>query len=410
MSGRMLGRRRRGTAPSGASYRRGPAPASTRSSTTPPSRPSPSTQTVVPSPLPSASALDPLRPEASGELPLGRVDLHAVARRAATRAALLGAVAAIALGLFALFGGRASELLGAGAQALRADWRWAIAAVVFELLSFAGYIALFRLVAGRATTRVGLRASAEITFAGAATTRLLPTAGLGGVALTVWALCRAGLSLAEASARVVGFLYLLYSIYMAALILSGIALIGGLSGANAPPSLAIVGATVGTLVATAALTVGRGGEPPELDPPRHRRAAALRAKLAELRPAIARGRGLAIGIARQHPPQLLGALAWWGFDLAVLWSTFHAFGSPLPLIPAVMAYFLGTLANTLPIPGAVSTSMVAVHFAFGLPLVVVVPAVLAYRAIALWLPALGGALALGGLRQTTRTWAAETPA
>jgi len=75
-----------------------------------------------------------------------------------------------------------------------------------------------------------------------------------------------------------------------------------------------------------------------------------------------------------------------------------------------MAYFTGTLANTIPLPGAVSGSMIAVHAAFGLPLGVVVPAVFAYRAIALWLPAMGGAIALGGLRTTVRRWTEETAA
>ena len=42
--------------------------------------------------------------------------------------------------------------------------RWIAAAIVFELLSFGGYVALLRLVAGRAAPRLGLRASAQVTL------------------------------------------------------------------------------------------------------------------------------------------------------------------------------------------------------------------------------------------------------
>ena len=70
----------------------------------------------------------------------------------------------------------------------------------FELLSFAGYVALLWLVAGRATKRIGIRESVEVTLGGAAATRLLPTAGVGGAALTLWALRKTGMG-ARAAGR-----------------------------------------------------------------------------------------------------------------------------------------------------------------------------------------------------------------
>lgn len=343
----------------------------------------------------------------AAELPFGATELRAAARALAQRAAVLLILALVAVAAFVLFGGRATALLDAAARALHADWRWVLAAVAFEALSFAGYIVLFRLVAGRASTRVGLRASAEITFAGAATTRLLPTAGLGGLALTVWALRRAGLALREATATTIAFLYLLYWVYMAALLFVGAALIVGLGSGAAPVPLALGGAIIAALVSAAALLVGRAPSATVARPRGQSRLGRLRAKLVELGPALARGRTLAGGLAREHSPALLGALVWWGFDLAVLWSTFHAFGAPPPILVAIMAYFVGTLANTVPLPGAVSTSMVAVHVAFGLPIAVVIPAVLAYRAVAIWLPAVAGAIALAGLQRTVRAWGRE---
>ncbi len=81
------------------------------------------------------------------------------------------------------------------------DPRWVVAAAAFELLSFAGYVALLWLVAGRATKRMGIRESVEVTLGGAAATRLLPTAGVGGAALTLWALRKTGMGAAPPAAR-----------------------------------------------------------------------------------------------------------------------------------------------------------------------------------------------------------------
>jgi uncharacterized membrane protein YbhN (UPF0104 family) len=340
------------------------------------------------------------RPEA-GDDPL-RADLRAAARRLLRRGVLLVVGAAVALAAWVLLGGRTQPLTDAALRALRADWRWVAAGVAGEALSFAGYIVLFARIVAPAAPRVGLRASAEITFAGAATTRLLPTAGVGGLALTAWALRRAGLGTRATAERLIAFLLVLYLVYTGALVLAGTALATGLAPGGGPPTLTVGGALVGALVVAGVLLAAhRTASPPDAQ----RRG--WGGRLAAIRPALAGGLRIATGVARSGDPRLLGAVAWWAFDLAVLWSMFQAFGAPPPLAVAVVAYFLGTLANTIPLPGAVSTTTVAVHVAFGLPLATVLPAVLAYRAVALWLPAVGGTLALGGLRATVRAWAHE---
>jgi hypothetical protein len=73
----------------------------------------------------------------------------------------------------------------------------------------------------------------------------------------------------------------------------------------------------------------------------------------------------------------------------------------------VLGYFLGQVANTVPLPGAASGGMVGAFLALGMPAEVVLPAVLAYRAIAIWTPVPAGALALTGLRRRVRSWAEE---
>jgi hypothetical protein len=112
----------------------------------------------------------------------------------------------------------------------------------------------------------------------------------------------------------------------------------------------------------------------------------------------------ACGLVRSGDPRLAGAVAYWTFDAAVLWATLHAFGSaPAPAV-VVLAYFVGQLANTVPIPGSVSGGLSGVLVMFGVPLELAVPAVLAYRAISVWLPAPVALAAVPALRRTVARW------
>ena len=85
----------------------------------------------------------------------------------------------------------------------------------------------------------------------------------------------------------------------------------------------------------------------------------------------------------------------------------HAFGAPPALTVVVLGYFVGQVANTIPIPGAVSGGMVGVLLAFGVAPDLALTSVLAYRALAIWLPAPVGLAALSGLRRTVARWRAE---
>jgi uncharacterized membrane protein YbhN (UPF0104 family) len=103
-----------------------------------------------------------------------------------------------------------------------------------------------------------------------------------------------------------------------------------------------------------------------------------------------------------------GAIAYWGFDIATLWACFHAFGSPPPVAVILMAYFLGALANALPVPGGlggVEAGMIGILLAFGTHASL---AILSYRLISFWLPTLPGAAAYPQLRRTVGVWKEET--
>src|SRR4051812_37315970 len=107
-------------------------------------------------------------------------------RRRPPRALLLVAARAVVVAFVVLKGGAIAHPFAAALQrALPAAPAWVAAGLAFEVLSFAGYVALLWHVAGRGSTRFDVRTSYQVTLAGAAATRLLPTGGAGGAALTL---------------------------------------------------------------------------------------------------------------------------------------------------------------------------------------------------------------------------------
>jgi uncharacterized protein (TIRG00374 family) len=92
---------------------------------------------------------------------------------------------------------------------------------------------------------------------------------------------------------------------------------------------------------------------------------------------------------------------------------FHAFGSPPPFTVILMAYFVGTFGNLLPLPGGlggVEGGMIGAFAAFGVEFNLAVLAVLSYRAVSFWLPTLPGAVAYLQLRRIVARWREEQDA
>jgi uncharacterized membrane protein YbhN (UPF0104 family) len=251
-----------------------------------------------------------------------------------------------------------------------------------------------------------VRESAQITLAGAAATRLLPTAGVGGAALALWALRRAGLSSQAAVRTLLVFLVLLYSMFLSSIVLAGLALTAGVGGAHGPAALSLIPA--GTALAAIAAALGLAWTCGEADrvQPRPGALGRLRASVGSVIAAVRE----AFGVVASADFRLLGAIAYWGLDAAVLWSMLRAFGAHPALPAVVLAYFLGQVANTLPLPGSVSGGIAGVLIAFGAPAAVAVPAVLAYRTIAVWLPTPVAIASVPALRRTVARWGREDAA
>jgi uncharacterized membrane protein YbhN (UPF0104 family) len=338
------------------------------------------------------------------ELTLPSLDVRALARRAALPAAL----AAIAASVMVAAGGPIQAFADALSRAVHADGRWVAAAAGFEALSFGGYMLLLWLVAGRATPRIALRESAEITLGGAAATRLMPTGGVGGAALTLWALARSGLGTRDAGRTLLTFLVLLYAVFLGSIVAAGSGLALGVVDAHGPLALTALPAALAGVGIAIPLALGL----------RHRACggATVPATAGTGRGARVRsGAGLmgeavsdAMTLLRSGDLRLLGAVAWWAFDGAVLWAMLDAFGAHVPFLVVVLAYFVGQAGNMVPIPGAVSGGIAGVLLAFGVDADLAIVSVLGYRAVAIWLPAPVGLAALASLRTTLARWGAES--
>jgi uncharacterized protein (TIRG00374 family) len=332
---------------------------------------------------------------------------------------------AVVFGLFILSGVAflyfvLPKLAGVGTTVHRiegGDTWWIAVGVVLELLSFAGYVVLFRSVFVRGPGPIGWRESYEITMAGLAATRLFAAAGAGGVALTAWALRRSGMEPRLVACRMVAFMVLLYVIYAGSLLLDGIGLGVGLFPGGGSFAITIIPAIV------AAVLFGVAGAMALLPGDIERRLARWASGSGRLTHWVARGVTVpalaasgvrtAIELIRSRDVGLLGAAAWWGFDICVLWAMFHAFGSAPPFTVIWMAYFVGMVGNLLPLPGGlggVEGGMIGAFAAFGVNVDLAVLAVLAYRGISFWLPTVPGGVAYFQLRRTVARWRDEQSA
>ena len=327
-------------------------------------------------------------------------------RRPWARRGLVGGAAIAALLVLVLAPPDVDELAEVPGLVAGGDPVWLAAALVFEVLSFAGYVALFRAVFVDEQESVGWRESYAITMAGLVASRVFAAAGAGGIALTAWALRRLGVGARRIADRMVAFLILLYGVYMGCLVLFGLGLWTGLLGGAAPWPLTLVPAALGALVIAGGLALTR--LPVDLDQRLGGRAEGagalgrLLARGGHVPAAAGRGARVAVSLLRGRRLSLAGAPAWWGFDIAVLWATFHAFGEPPALAVLVIAYFVGMLGNLLPVPGGVGGvegGMIGALVAFGVGGGLALVAVIAYRVFAFWLPMLPGALAYLQLRR-----------
>jgi uncharacterized membrane protein YbhN (UPF0104 family) len=278
---------------------------------------------------------------------------------------------------------------------------WLALGVALELLSALSYVLVFRAVF---CPRMGWRTCYQIGMAEQAANALLPAGGAGGLALGAWALRRAGMPTEHIARRTVAFFLLTSLANVGVLVLFALGFAVGLLGHEAERWV-----TYGFGIAAAsgiALTLAL----PRLTArvPRDVRVAGRVRRLA-VRTLSSVGDGVrdSITLLGTRPAGVLsGSLGYMGFDIAVLWACFRSFGHSPSFGVLVVAYIIGQLGGLLPIPGGIGGTeggLIGTFVLYHFPLATVTVAVLAYRAIQLWLPALLGSLAFVQLRNSLRS-------
>ncbi|HET8954334.1 MAG TPA: lysylphosphatidylglycerol synthase transmembrane domain-containing protein [Solirubrobacterales bacterium] len=298
-----------------------------------------------------------------------------------------------------------------------ADPLWIAIAIGFNVLAYATYIALFKAVVGGDALRLTWSETYEINMAGVAGTLLFSAGGAGGIAVTYWALRKAGMQRRDVARRMVAFVSLHYAFYPIALIVFGILLRTGVLNGEDSVELTIIPAAVAGLLLILGVLVTL--IPPDAEHRLARFAHSERSRswletAGKIPATLGEGFRFALGLFA-HPRRgglaVIGAAGFWAASIGVLWASFHAFGVHVPLAVVVQGFFLGMVANLFPLApagvGAVDAGMIGAFVLFGIPEETVFPAILIFRLVAFWMPIPPGIFAFFQLRHTVHRWEEE---
>jgi uncharacterized membrane protein YbhN (UPF0104 family) len=266
---------------------------------------------------------------------------------------------------------------------------WVLGAIAFEVCSCLSYVIVFRRFFGE-PPRADSRRVAWIAMGAGA---VLPGGNISSAAATGWLLRRHGIATRQLLERCAALLCLLTGFGFLVNGVAGILLLAGIPGG--PHDLAHAGVPILVSVAVlsgAVLVV------------------VVSRRLGERSPLPVRG--VAAGLhgaweaVRAPHWRLLGAAGFLLCDMGALWAACAATGHPLGIPALVIAYCIGYLATTVPMPaglGVLDSGLAASLVLYGLPPAASVGAVLVYHAISIWVPGSGGLIAwLPAHRQRVR--------
>jgi uncharacterized membrane protein YbhN (UPF0104 family) len=277
-------------------------------------------------------------------------------------------------------------LRGVAHQISRMSLAWIGAALVLEVASCAAYVVIFRLFF--AAVPAGL--ARQLAWTEQASGALLPTGGLGALAIGGWLLREAGMSTRHIVERSSALFFLTSGMNVAALVVGGVMLSTDTFGGHDTLILAAAPIALGvgpTCVTLALPVVVRRA--PRRHWPRW---------LLDVCAGIEAARHSLVAPSWR----MLGAAGYLGFDIAALGALFAATGHPIAVDALILGYVIGYIANILPVPGGFGVlegGLAGMLIAYGAPPIQAAAVVVVYHAIAFWIPSLGGLIGYALLRR-----------
>jgi uncharacterized membrane protein YbhN (UPF0104 family) len=283
------------------------------------------------------------------------------------------------------------------------SWVWMLVAVTLEVLSELGFVAAWRAIIDPqkllARDGRGRRTDDDVAWTQLAGGLLLPGGAWGGVGVGAFILHRFGMSNKLIAEREFNLSFLNTAVDALALVIFGLALATGIIAGEHHLLLTILPAALGASGIVIALLIASRTRS---------HAARLRASHPKLAGAITTladavddtkrllfRRGASTGV--------LGVLAYLSFDVVVLWTAFLAIhAQPFPgLAIVVMAYIIGALGGSLPLPASAGTvgGIGGMLIVYGVGHNAAIAAVLLHQAIGLLVPLAGGGVAYTTLRR-----------
>jgi uncharacterized membrane protein YbhN (UPF0104 family) len=282
-----------------------------------------------------------------------------------------------------------------------ASWEWVLALLALEVLSETGFVFAWSRIVDPdnvlARDGRGRRTDERVAWTQLGGGLLLPGGSWGGIGAGALILHRFGMPTKLIAERQFNLSFLNTSIDALALVVFGVGLATGtLNGEGNLLLTLLPAALAGGAIAAVVLLAPRAG------------AAANRVKVKH---AKIGGAITTLAAAVEDTKQLfrrgawtptLGAIAYLGFEVIVLWCAFRAVhASPVPGFPiVVMAYIIGALGGSIPLPAAAGTigGVAGMLIVYGVAHNTALAAVLLHQAIGLLVPVIGGAVAYTILR------------
>jgi uncharacterized membrane protein YbhN (UPF0104 family) len=306
---------------------------------------------------------------------------------------------AVVAGLLAIGAVLATQLPGLeeiGHQLAGAEGGWIAAALVLELVSTACFALAFHGVYDR---RPSPRASTSMSMAVQGMNIVLPSGGVGGLAVGAVLLDRAGVPRSFAASRTVALFLITSLVSFAAVVIAGFGVAAGVLSGEATLAVTLLPGIVALLVIVGVFALPRSQGPAKRAP-----AGRLSTALANTREYLRDGVGASAELLRSGDRLVIaGAIGYFAFDVAALAAAFQAVGSAgLPIGLLVLAYTLGHGGAIVPMPGSAEGGLIGMFVLYGMSLPTATAAVLAYRALHAGVPVLLGVIGLADVRRLLR--------